>query len=69
LKNNRNHPIFLNFNHFVMPIAHSAGETPVTRWLNQDEAFLAIAQGIRKAVEELQQHKSCQSAAQLGQTS
>ena len=52
-----------------MPIAHSAGETPVTRWLNQDEAFLAIAQGIRKAVEELQQHKSCQSAAQLGQTS
>jgi hypothetical protein len=55
--NNRNHPIFLNFNNFVMPIAHSAGTTPITRWDNQDEAFLAIAQGICKAVEELQQRK------------
>jgi hypothetical protein len=57
LKNNRNHPIFLNFSNFVKPIAHGAGTTPVTCWDNQDEAFLAIAQGIRKAVEELQQRK------------
>ena len=41
----------------ALPIAPSAGATSVTRWDNQDEAFLAIAQGIRKAVEELQQTK------------
>jgi hypothetical protein len=41
----------------ALPIAHSAGATPVTSWDNQDEAFLAIAQGIRKAASELQQHK------------
>lgn len=31
---------------------------PVTQWSNPDEAFTNIAQGIRKAVAELQQHKS-----------
>jgi HEAT repeat protein len=31
---------------------------PVTQWADQDEAFLNIAQGIRKAVAELQQHKN-----------
>jgi hypothetical protein len=41
----------------ALPIAHSAGAKPETTWDNQDEAFLAIAQGIRKAVEELQQRK------------
>jgi TIR domain/HEAT repeats len=41
-----------------LPIAHGAGAKPVTTWDNQDEAFLAIAQGIRKAVEELQQHRN-----------
>jgi HEAT repeat protein/energy-coupling factor transporter ATP-binding protein EcfA2 len=30
---------------------------PVTKWDDQDEAFTNIAQGIRKAVAELQQHK------------
>jgi hypothetical protein len=40
----------------ALPISPGAGATPVTEWDNQDKAFLAIAQGIRKAVTELQQH-------------
>jgi hypothetical protein len=48
----------------ALPIAHGAGATPVTRWDNRDEAFLAIAQGIRKAIEELQQHKSSLSGGE-----
>jgi hypothetical protein len=40
----------------ALSIAPGAGATPVTEWDNQDKAFLAIVQGIRKAIEELQQH-------------
>jgi hypothetical protein len=36
---------------------------PVTQWSNPDEAFLNIAQGIRKAVAELQQPKNSLTAA------
>ncbi len=36
---------------------------PITRWSNPDEAFTHIAQGIRKAVAELQQRKSSPPAA------
>jgi TIR domain len=36
---------------------------PVTKWDNPDEAFTHIAQGIRKAVAELQQRKSSPTAA------
>jgi HEAT repeat protein/energy-coupling factor transporter ATP-binding protein EcfA2 len=42
----------------ALPIAHSGGAKPVTQWSDQDEAFTNIAQGIRKAVAELQQRKS-----------
>jgi hypothetical protein len=37
---------------------------PVTQWSNQDEAFTNIAQGIRNAVAELQQHKSSPTTPQ-----
>ena len=37
----------------ALPIAHSAGAKPVTQWSNKDEAFTAIAVGIRQAAEEL----------------
>jgi HEAT repeat protein len=37
---------------------------PVTEWDNQDKAFTNIAQGIRKAVAELQQRKSSPAAPQ-----
>jgi len=37
----------------ALPVAHGAGLKPVTQWRDQDEAFTAIAQGIRKAVQEL----------------
>ena len=37
----------------ALPIAHSAGAKAVTTWSNQDEAFSEIAQGIRKAAEEI----------------
>jgi len=37
----------------ALPIAHSAGAKPVTQWSNEDEAFTAIAVGIRQAAEEL----------------
>ncbi|MBD2068241.1 HEAT repeat domain-containing protein [Leptolyngbya sp. FACHB-671] len=37
----------------ALPIAHGAGAKPVTQWRNDDEAFTAIAQGIRKAAEEI----------------
>lgn len=42
----------------ALPIAHSAGAKPVTTWNNPDEAFLAIAQGIRKAAEGMRKEKS-----------
>ncbi|MCY6489882.1 toll/interleukin-1 receptor domain-containing protein [Leptolyngbya sp. GGD] len=42
----------------ALPIAHGAGAKAVTTWNNQDEAFLAIAQGIRKAAEEIWQKKT-----------
>ncbi|MBD1866114.1 toll/interleukin-1 receptor domain-containing protein [Cyanobacteria bacterium FACHB-471] len=37
----------------ALPIAHGAGAKSVTQWSNEDEAFTAIAQGIRKAAEEI----------------
>lgn len=37
----------------ALPTAHSAGIKPVTLWNNQDEAFCAIAQGIRKTAEAI----------------
>ncbi|MCU0547782.1 MAG: toll/interleukin-1 receptor domain-containing protein [Leptolyngbya sp. Prado105] len=40
----------------ALPIAHGAGAKAVTTWNNQ--AFLAIAQGIRKAAEEIRQKKT-----------
>lgn len=39
-----------------LPTAHSTGIKPVTLWDNQDEAFCAIAQGIRKVAQELRQN-------------
>ncbi|WNZ45531.1 NACHT domain-containing protein [Leptolyngbya boryana CZ1] len=36
-----------------LPIASGEGVKPLTRWENRDEAFLAIAQGIRRVAEEL----------------
>lgn len=42
----------------ALPIAHGAGAKAVTTWNNPDEAFLAIAQGIRKAAEEIQQNRT-----------
>lgn len=41
----------------ALPIAHGAGVKPVTLWSDADEAFTAIAQGIRKAAEELQKSR------------
>jgi hypothetical protein len=40
--------------------ALSKDSKPVTQWSDQDEAFLNIAQGIRKAVAELQKRKNAQ---------
>jgi TIR domain len=37
----------------ALPIAHGTGAKPVTTWDNRDEAFLAIAQGIRRVAQEL----------------
>lgn len=37
----------------ALPIAHGEGAKAVTTWSNQDEAFTAIAQGIRKAAAEI----------------
>ncbi len=42
----------------ALPIAHGAGAKAVTTWNNQDEAFLAISKGIRKAAEEIRQKKT-----------
>lgn len=42
----------------ALPIAHGAGAKAVTTWNNQDEAFLAIVKGIRKAAEEIRQKKT-----------
>jgi HEAT repeat protein/energy-coupling factor transporter ATP-binding protein EcfA2 len=44
----------------ALPIAHGNGAKPVRQWDDQDEAFTNIAQGIRKAVEELQKPKNTQ---------
>jgi len=41
----------------ALPIAHGAGAKPVTQWDNQDEAFAAIATGIRNVAAEIQQQK------------
>lgn len=41
----------------ALPIAHGAGAKAVTTWNNQDEAFLAIAQGIRKVAEAFRNKK------------
>ncbi|MBD1854794.1 MULTISPECIES: toll/interleukin-1 receptor domain-containing protein [Leptolyngbya] len=41
----------------ALPTAHSEGIKPVTLWTNQDEAFLAIAKGIRKAAEAVRKQK------------
>jgi HEAT repeat protein/energy-coupling factor transporter ATP-binding protein EcfA2 len=48
----------------ALPIAHGGGAKPVTQWSDQDEAFTNIAQGIRKAVAELQQRKSSPATSQ-----
>jgi HEAT repeat protein len=48
----------------ALPIAHGSGAKPVTQWADQDEAFTHIAQGIRKAVAELQQRKSSPATPQ-----
>ncbi|GAP99629.1 toll/interleukin-1 receptor domain-containing protein [Leptolyngbya sp. NIES-2104] len=37
----------------ALPIAHGEGAKAVTTWSNQDEAFSAIATGIRKAATEI----------------
>jgi hypothetical protein len=37
----------------ALPIAHGAGAKPVTIWDDRDEAFLAIAKGIRQVAQEL----------------
>jgi HEAT repeat protein len=42
----------------ALPIAHGAGAKPVTQWDNQDEAFAAIAKGIRQAAAEIQSQLS-----------
>jgi hypothetical protein len=44
----------------ALPIAHGNGAKPVKQWSDQDEAFTNIAQGIRKAVAELQKLKNAQ---------
>jgi HEAT repeat protein/energy-coupling factor transporter ATP-binding protein EcfA2 len=44
----------------ALPIAHGGGAEAVEEWGSQDKAFTNIAQGIRKAVEELQQSKNIQ---------
>lgn len=41
----------------ALPIAHSAGAKAVTSWNNQDEAFTAIAQGIRRAAEAIRKER------------
>lgn len=41
----------------ALPIAHAAGAKAVTTWNNQDEAFSAIAQGIRKVAEVFRDKK------------
>jgi hypothetical protein len=38
----------------ALPIAHGAGAKPVTQWDDKDEAFTAIAKGIRQAVTDIQ---------------
>ena len=37
----------------ALPIAPREGAKPITLWNNQDEAFLAVAQGIRQVAKEL----------------
>jgi energy-coupling factor transporter ATP-binding protein EcfA2 len=44
----------------ALPIEHAGGAKPVTKWDDQDEAFTHIAQGIRKAIAELQQRNNTQ---------
>jgi TIR domain len=42
----------------ALPIADQARAKPITKWDNQDEAFVEVAKGIRQAVESLQAKKS-----------
>jgi hypothetical protein len=52
----------------ALPIAHGAGAKPVTIWDDRDEAFLAIAQGIRRVAQDLRSDVSDrQSATPSGQ--